>query len=298
MIDSPRACGLVLAVSCLVFSAGASAGHRHQGADISIESAGALRSCDDWSVRIDGERATVSSETIEIAGSSLSVDAARNGGATIRGGSGRSFSVTLCRAAGAALGAGALSQITMSRSGDRLSVDGPSRDGWAAHLIITAPAGASLRAAVANGPIDARDFDGTLELEASNGPISLDKVSGVVSARTANGPISLDEGAGTVSLRAINGPVTVRLDGSGWIGQSLDASSTNGPVTLAVPRGFASGVELRSAGHAPWRCPESLCGAMAKSWGDDDEEKIVRFGGATTVVRLSTENGPVSVKER
>lgn len=299
MVTSPRLRGITVMVASLAFSLSALAGHGH-GKDVSIESDGAIRSCDDWSVRIDGKRAAVSSETMEIAGSSLSVEAARNGGASIQGGSGRGFSVTLCRAAGESLGSSALSRITLKRSGDTLSVDGPSGDDWAAHVIITAPAGATLRASVANGPVDASSFDGSLDLHATNGPISLEKVSGKISAKTTNGPLSFDEGSGDVSLKATNGPVTVRLSGSTWSGQSLEASTVNGPLTLAVPEGFASGVEIRSAGHAPWRCPESLCGAMARSWKDDndDEDKIVRFGGATPVVRLSTENGPVSVKER
>lgn len=301
MFASPRSRSLLLTLSCLLVSFGAFAGHRHNSTDISTNSNGPMRSCDDWSVRIDGEKAVVSSETIEIAGSSLAIEAAKNGGASIRGGNGRGFSVTLCRAASVSMGAGALSQIKLQRSGDTLSVDGPSGGDWVAYFIVTAPAGASLRASATNGPVDVTDFDGSLDLSAQNGPISLEKVSGTISASTQNGPLTFDEGSGSVSLKATNGPVTVRLAGGTWIGQSFEASTVNGPLSLKVPAGFSSGVEIRSAGHSPWNCAESLCGAMSKSWrndDDDEEDKVVRFGGATPVVRLSTENGPVSVKER
>jgi len=301
MVAFPRMRGLLLTFSCLVFSVGAFAGHHH-GTDISTGNDGAIQSCDDWQVRIDGEKAVVSSETVEIAGSSLAIEAAQNGGASIRGGSGRGFSVTLCRAASASMGSGALSQIKLQRSGDKLSVDGPSGDDWVAYFIVSAPKGAALSASATNGPVDVSDFDGSLDLDAKNGPISLEKVSGTINATTKNGPLSFDEGSGNVSLKATNGPVTVRLSGATWIGQSFEASTVNGPLSLKVPAGFSSGVEIRSAGHAPWNCAEALCGAMAKSWGDEDEDsdedKVVRFGGATPVVRLSTENGPVSVKER
>lgn len=299
MVASSRLGGLVLVAFCLVLTPSASAG-RHRGVSISTGGSGAMQSCDDWQVRIDGERPEVSSETIEIAGSSLAIEAAKNGGVSVRGGNSRGFSVTLCRAASSSMGSSVLSQIKLERSGDTLSVDGPSDENWVAYFIVRAPAGSSLSASSTNGPIDVADFEGSLNLDAKNGPISLDRVSGTINATTKNGPLSLDDASGEVTLKATNGPVTVRLSGNNWIGQSLDASSVNGPLTLAVPRGFSSGVEIRSAGHAPWRCPETLCGPMSKSWNDDenDEEKIVRFGGATSVVRLATENGPVSVKER
>lgn len=298
MVTTSRVRGSLFIAASLIISLSASGGHQH-GTDVSTSHHGAVRSCDDWSVRIDGKNALVSSETIEVAGSTLSADAAKNGGASIRGGSGRGFSVTLCRAAGESLGSSALSQIRLERSGDTISVDGPSGNAWAAHLIITAPAGATLRASATNGPVDASDFDGSLDLDATNGPISLENVRGTISATTTNGPLSLKDGSGEVSLKANNGPVTVRLSSPAWTGQSLEASSVNGPLSFAVPRGFTSGVEIRSAGHAPWHCPESLCGATARMWNDDrDEDKVVRFGGATPIVRLSTENGPISVKER
>ncbi|MCM2314354.1 MAG: hypothetical protein NDJ92_04265 [Thermoanaerobaculia bacterium] len=298
MVASSRLRGLVLTVCCLAVSLSAFAG-RHHDVDISTFSGGTGQSCDDWQVRINGEKALVSSETVDVAGSSLAVEAAKSGGVTVRGGNSRGFSVTLCRAASSAMGSSALSQITLRRSGDKLSVDGPSGEEWVAHLIVRAPAGASLRASATNGPVDVADFEGTLDLDANNGPISLERVAGTITATTTNGPLSLDGASGNVTLKATNGPVTVKLSGGAWMGQSLEASSVNGPLTLAVPRGFSSGVEIRAAGHAPLGCPAALCGAMVKSWDDDDDEqKIVRFGGATPVVRLSTENGPVSVKER
>ena len=254
MVASSRVRGLVLTACCLVVSLSAFAG-RHHGVDISTSSDGAMQSCDDWQVRINGEKATVSSETIEVAGSSLAIEAAKNGGVSVRGGNSRGFSVTLCRAASSSMGSSALSQITLRRSGDKLSVDGPSGDAWVTHLIVRAPAAASLRASATNGPVDVAEFDGTLDLDATNGPISLEKVAGTIRATTTNGPLSLDEASGNITLKATNGPVTVKLTGGTWIGHSLEASSVNGPLTLSVPRGYSSGVEIRRAGHAPLGCP-------------------------------------------
>jgi hypothetical protein len=302
MNTKPRVRGYFLAALSLLVSLSAFAG-RHHGVDISM-GGGPMKSCDDWRVRIDNETPLVSSETIEISGSSLGIEAAKNGGISVSGGNARGFSVTICRAASSSLGSHALAEIKLVRSGDSLSIDGPSGSDWVAYFIVHAPAGASLRASSTNGPVDVSNFEGSLDLDAKNGPISLEKVSGKITATTKNGPLSLREGSGEVSLKASNGPVSVKLSGGGWIGQSLDASSVNGPLTLAVPRGFASGVEIRSAGHSPWNCPEELCGAMSKRWHDDHdddeemEDQVVRFGGATPVVRLSTENGPVSVKEQ
>ena len=111
-----------------------------------------------------------------------------------------------------------------------------------------------------------------------------------MSARTENGPIAYEGGSGTIDLEAQNGPLAVRLAGSKWADGSLTARAQNGPVKLQVPRGFASGVRVRSSQHSPWKCQG--CDGR-RTW--DDASRSVEFGSGPVAVTLSTVNGPVAV---
>ena len=142
-----------------------------------------------------------------------------------------------------------------------------------------------------NGPIHVAKVAGATTARAQNGPIKLVDVSGRVSARTENGPIAYEGGSGTVDLQAQNGPVAVRLAGSKWADGSLTASAQNGPVKLQVPRGFASGVRVRSSQHSPWKCQG--CDDGRRTW--DDASRSVELGSGPVAVTLSTVNGPVAV---
>ena len=85
--------------------------------------------------------------------------------------------------------------------------------------------------------------------------------------------------------------MAVRLAGSKWADGSLSARAQNGPVKLEVPRGFASGVRVRSSQHSPWKCQG--CDDGRRTW--DDASRSVEFGSGPVAVTLSTVNGPVAV---
>jgi len=268
-----------------------------------------MRSCADWSVRIDGDDALVSSETIDVPSSGqLDVEAARNGGITVVRGSGSGYRVTLCKAVDPGLGDSALNEIRLSNSGGHLSVDAPGDRGWSAHFIIEAPIGADLRLNAYNGPISVREFDGVLDARTVNGPLSLQGGDGTIKGQATNGPVTLDDASGEVQVKTTNGPLSVRIDQAAWQGRGLEASTTNGPISLEIPRGFASGTEITARGHNDWDCSEDLCGQLHReiemdrksrrygSW--NNEPRTLRFGSGTTVVRMETKNGPVSIEEQ
>jgi len=69
----------------------------------------------------------------------------------------------------------------------------------------------------------------------------------------------------------------------------------NGPLSLKISNDYSSGVRVEMLGHGPVDCPSSICRAARKAWNDDS--RTIEFGesGSEPVVRLSTQNGPVSV---
>ena len=118
-----------------------------------------------------------------------------------------------------------------------------------------------------------------------------------ITAEAHNGPISFKGGSGVVKLDAQNGPITVKLDGDSWLGGSLDAHSHNGPMSVKVPNDYRSGVVVESDGRGHVSCHAEACRQARRTW-DDETPRRIELGSGPTVVRLSTVNGPVSVKER
>jgi hypothetical protein len=95
-------------------------------------------------------------------------------------------------------------------------------------------------------------------------------------------------------LHTENGPITVSL-GSNWDGSELVADAVNGPLTLRVPSGFRSSFLVESNGNSPVSCHASICSDARKTW--DDEHRRIEYGSGSPVIRLSTENGPISVAD-
>jgi DUF4097 and DUF4098 domain-containing protein YvlB len=226
-----------------------------------------------------------------------------NGGVRIERGPGGAYGIVACIAAGAATRSeaqAAADSIKLEVDGARVRVSegsgGRSNGNWSVQLIVTAPDGASLIAETSNGPIGVIGFSGTLDLRASNGPISVHDVAGNVKAHASNGPISVRGSRGEFDVETSNGPIDVHLDGRRWDGH-LTARASNGPLTLDVPSDYQSGIEVSSSSHSPWSCRAAACRANAgRDW--DDRDRILRIGTDPVVVRLSTVNGPVTVRDR
>ena len=286
---------LALSIFLLATTVDARGRHGHNGTTISIDDDD-VTSCSDLNVSFDGDRVPVSSEEIPFRGSSLRVRTEHNGGGIqVTGWSGSTYGITLCRAVAPGIDASA---IRATLNGNELSADGPDSEKWIAYFLIRAPRGATLDLASTNGPIGIADFNGTLTAEAVNGPIGIRDSSGKIDARTTNGPVSISGGSGDVKLNATNGPISVKLSGTTWDG-NLDAATKNGPATLKIARGFRSGVLVEALGHGPVSCKAEGCPDLRKSWNDDDDDRPrqIELGSGPRTVRLSTYNGPVSVKE-
>jgi hypothetical protein len=224
-----------------------------------------------------------------------------NGGVRIERGSGGEYAITACvsaRGDSLAEAEAAAASVRLEVAGNRVRVSSIQDRGirnWSVQLIVLAPDGASIDAETTNGPIGVNGLAGTFALRASNGPISLSGVDGEVNARAANGPISLDGGRGTYDIETSNGPIGVRLTGRRWDG-SLTARAQNGPLTVTLPAGYQSGVEISSSARSPWSCRAAACRNAAGAW--DEGARRIRLGTDPVAVHLSTVNGPVTINER
>jgi DUF4097 and DUF4098 domain-containing protein YvlB len=272
----------------LTLAATAAFGHEEDGRS-------SAERCSEDNIRFGDERTYVKKEVINASGLRSLKASVTNAPISFEGGSAAGYQITVCKAATSPAD---LEQIRVSLNGNELVAEGPEESRkrrWTVMYHVRTPRGADIDVDAENGPVAIKEVDGTVVARAQNGPLSLKNVDGTVDAQTSNGPISISGGSGTMKVKASNGPLSVRLDGSSWNG-SLDASTKNGPLTVRVPRNFNSGVVIEASGHGPISCKAEDCNGAWRS-NDDGEPRRIELGSGPANVRLSTVNGPVTVRD-
>jgi DUF4097 and DUF4098 domain-containing protein YvlB len=255
--------------------------------------------CSDLDIRLNDERPMIQSEERTLTRAEapvLRVHEVQNGGIQVHGWEKDSYSVTACKAAVGSDAQRLLSEIKLSVQGGEVSVNAPSgrHDDWTVFLLIRTPRSADIEVSAHNGPVSFYGVNGKLTTRATNGPISMKDCSGEADISAENGPISFSGTSGKLRLHTQNGPITVSL-GANWDGSELVADAVNGPLTLRVPSGFHSSFLVESNGHSPVSCHASICSDARKTW--DDDHRRIEYGSGSPVIRLSTENGPISVAD-
>ncbi|MHB0972573.1 MAG: DUF4097 family beta strand repeat-containing protein [Thermoanaerobaculia bacterium] len=260
----------------------------------SIALAGEPLDCSRNTMNFGNDETARGEETLTIPAGKLKIDEGHNGGVTVRGGDVSAYRVTICKTAAGDDRADAEARVARIHGrvkGGELSVEGPAGGVWGAFILVEAPQGSDLEIEARNGPVSVAELSGTIRARAKNGPMSFKNVAGTLDAESNNGPLSLKGGSGNAKLRSANGPLSIVLAELNWNGE-IDASTSNGPLSLKLPVGFRSGVTLEADEHTPMRCAEEICGSAVKT--ESGDRKQIRFGTGD-VIRLSAENGPVSV---
>jgi hypothetical protein len=233
-------------------------------------------------------------QVLDIAGSGpIRVEAPENGGVRVQGWDGKGMRARVCKAV-ADGDSKDLDEIVLVHEGSRLSVRGPDGDDWSAHLVLDVPNGVDVDVAAQNGPVSLVDVSGRAKVETVNGPLSVVRGSGTFTIAATNGPVSLVDLSGEVSADSQNGPLSVKLAPGRWQGSGLDARTQNGPLSLRVPPSYGSGVAVSMSRRAPFRCSDCDDARPVEDGG----MKTVTLGSEQPVVRLSTHNGPVSIRSR
>ncbi|HEV8375726.1 MAG TPA: hypothetical protein VGR38_05765, partial [Candidatus Polarisedimenticolia bacterium] len=234
-------------------------------------------------------------------GRPLTLELSDGCGMRIQEGDGNEYEIRVCKAAGAGSSEKArraLQEISVSRSGSRLSIQGPEDGNWLAYLLVKAPKDAEMELVTQNGEIGLTGVSGKIRARSQNGPIALTKCSHEVRATTQNGPISLTGGSGDFRLKAENGPISVDLSGGGWRGEGLEVSTENGPLSLKLPGNFKTGIRVEVASQSAVNvdCEAPECREAKWTWNQDTRR--IEFGRQPATVRMTTVNGPVSIQSR
>ena len=132
--------------------------------------------------------------------------------------------------------------------------------------------------------------ESNLDLETNNGGISVTDVEGEIEAEAMNGGMSLTRLAGDVKAHTTNGGLDVELGGERWKGDGLDATTTNGGVTLEIPKNYNAELETGTVnGSVHVDFPITVQGKISKKL-----EATLGDGGAR--VRVRTTNGGVHLR--
>jgi hypothetical protein len=163
--------------------------------------------------------------------------------------------------------------------GQKITASGPDTDrgeSWSASFVIYVPRNTNIEATTQNGPISIRNVVGKMELSAQNGPVQLTGVGGDVHARAQNGPLQ------------------IRLTGTRWVGEGLDAETQNGPVQLSIPENYNAALETGTI-NGPMDTDFPLTVTLnGKRW----KRLSTTLGSGGPTVRAVTTNGPVSLSRR
>jgi hypothetical protein len=240
-----------------------------------------MRNCDDSYSDRDRERfCEVRDVTLKVPQRTLVVDGRDNGGVSFYGWDKAEVLVrALIQANGDSRAeAQALAKdIKIETDGDRIRADGPANRRyahWSVSYEVWVPRKTNLDADTHNGGISVEGVEGRMELHAVNGGIALRSVGGDVRAETTNGG------------------VTAALDGTSWKGEGLDLSTTNGGVSLEIPRGYNARLETGTVnGGMNIDFPITVQGFIGR-------RITTTLGQGGPRVRAITTNGGVRIRER
>lgn len=211
----------------------------------------------------------------------LSVDAARNGGVSIKGWSGGDV---LVRAridanaeneSAAALMAG---QVSIDSSGGQVQATGPgagNNSWWSVSYEIFVPYNTDLTLKAHNGGLNIADVQGQIHFEATNGGVNLKRVAGEITGATTNGGVNVELVGGMMEPR------------------QMDVSTRNGGVNLTLPANYSAHVQA-----------ETEVGSIQSDFPMPPLESTGRprkldmtVGAGGPLIHVSTRNGGVRLKK-
>jgi hypothetical protein len=177
-------------------------------------------------------------------------------------------------------------------------------------VLIEAPAKVVLEARTQDGGLFVSGLRGDLNLRTSDGGQELDHLAGVLKLETSDGHIRLQESSGTVDARTSDGSMDVAgsfsalqlhssdgsiradLTKSGNLSAQSLVESSDGGVTLLLPRSFAAEFDIRTHdGGIRSNLPLTLDGYNSK--GDEGHAIHGKMNGGGALLTIRTDDGGV-----
>jgi hypothetical protein len=218
-------------------------------------------------------------QTLAPSGGAISIDGRQNGGISVKGWDQGQILVRARVQAGAPTAAEAEAlgkQVRIETSGAKIHATGPEskRDyHWDVSYEVFVPRRSDISLETHNGGIAIADVNGKIDFTALNGGVVLKRVGGAVRGSTTNGGL------------------VIELAGDRWEGESMDVSTTNGGVIMAVPENYSAHVETGTVnGSVNTEFPVTVKGEVTK-------QLALNLGSGGATVRAMTTNGGVHLKK-
>lgn len=240
-----------------------------------------LRECRENRSRNRVRHCEVRSYTVPAGTGTLAIDAGPNGGVSVKPWNRNDIRVLAkvqAQARSTAAAEELAEDVRVDVSGRTIRSTGPRRtgrnEGWSVSFEVWAPARTDLR------------------LSSTNGGLVAEGIQGELDARTTNGSVTLREATGRVRAQTVNGAVEIVLAQGAWEGGEIRAGTTNGAIRMIIPTGFSAQLEARTTNggvsvDAPVRITES-----------SRRRLIGQLGEGGPLIRLTTTNGGISIRER
>ena len=130
-----------------------------------------------------------------------------------------------------------------------------------------------------------------LNLETVNGRVAVRGVSGELTLGSTNGGITVTDSGGSVDAHTTNGGIDVELHQFAP-GEDMTFRSTNGGISLSVPKDFSADVEARTTnGGIHIDFPVTVQGSLSKK----RLTGVINGGGGQ--IELRTTNGGIHIAE-
>ena len=235
--------------------------------------------CRGWGSDDRARFCEVREETIPARGGTITVDGGQNGGIEVTGWDRNEIRVRakIQVQAEDEEEARDLAKEIRIETGSVIRAEGPPsrrRAGWSVSFEVTVPRRSDLSLETHNGGIQIAGVEGRMDFSALNGGIHLSEVGGDVRGSTTNGGLHIE------------------LAGDRWSGTGLDVSTTNGGITLALPRDYSARLETGTVnGGMDFEFPITIQGSLRK-------RITTTLGSGGPMVRAVTTNGGVRVVRR
>jgi DUF4097 and DUF4098 domain-containing protein YvlB len=241
------------------------------------KSRGTLTCRDNWdSDRLMGH-CEIKEQTVP-AGGTITVDARKNGGVSVKGWDRNEVLVRAkvqTRATTQSEAEDLAKQVRIETTGGKIFAAGPeNRNDYSWHVSyeIFVPRRSDLSLQAYNGGIAIADVSGRIEFTGHNGGVVLKRVGGLVRGGTTNGGL------------------VVELDGPQWDGETLDVKTTNGGIVMSLPENYSAHLETGTVnGHLSVDFPVTVQGRITR-------ELAVNLGSGGPTVRAMTTNGGIKIR--
>ncbi len=145
-----------------------------------------------------------------------------------------------------------------------------------------------------DGSMDVSDVGGALRLVSSDGSIHIHNATGTLESRSSDGQVRIDGRFTGVQVHTSDGSLELTLAEGSHLSSSSRVESSDGNVTVHVPRSLAADLEIRAGdGHVDCKLPLVMEGYNSKT--DSGHSIHGKLNGGGVPLTIHTHDGNATI---